>query len=113
MVETTSETDGHRRHLDAALGEPEEGIQGGKTPLESGLERTQRLLDSVPVAYVVLSPQNDGKAINDHVFPFVQANSRAWKCVYVDNESLVHIYERARSEDMGKGDWSRSIGSRQ
>jgi hypothetical protein len=79
------------------------GLKAVRPPLESNRERTQALLDSVPVAYIVLSPENDGKAINNYVLPFVQGNPQAWKCVYGDEERLVRIYERVRSEDGDKG----------
>jgi hypothetical protein len=79
------------------------GLKAVRPPLESNRERTQALLDSVPVAYIVLSPKSDGKAVNNYILPFVQGNSQAWKCVYVDEERLVLIYERVRSEDEDKG----------
>jgi hypothetical protein len=79
------------------------GLKAVRPPLESNRERTQALLDSVPVAYIILNPDSDGKAINNYVLPFVQGNPQAWKCVYVDEERLVRIYERVRSEDGGKG----------
>jgi len=78
------------------------GLKAVRPPLESNPERIQALLDSVPVAYIVLSPKNDGEAINNHVLPFVEGNPQAWKCVYVDEERLVRIYERVRSEDGDK-----------
>jgi hypothetical protein len=78
------------------------GLKAVRPPLESNPEQTQALLDSVPVAYIVLSPENDGKAMNNHVLPFVQGNPQAWKCVYADEEGLVRIYERVRSEDGDK-----------
>lgn len=80
------------------------GLKAVRPPLESNHERTQALLDSVPVAYIVLSPENDGKAINDYTFPFVQGNPQAWKLVYTEEKGLVRIFERVRSEvpDEGK-----------
>jgi hypothetical protein len=79
-----------------------EGLKAVRPPLESNRERTQALLDSVPVAYIVLSPENDGKAINDYFLPFVQSAPQFWKVVYGDDKGLVRIYERVRSEDRGK-----------
>jgi hypothetical protein len=61
-------------------------------------------LDSVPVTYIVLSPQSDGKAINNHIFPFVESNPRDWKPVYVDAEAMVRIYERVRSDETDNAD---------
>jgi hypothetical protein len=75
------------------------GLKAVRPPVESTPERTQALLDSVPVAYIVLSPDNDGKAINNHVFPFVLDHPQAWRCVYADDAKRVRIYERVRSEE--------------
>jgi hypothetical protein len=79
------------------------GLKAVRPPLESNRERAQSLLDSVPVAYIVLSPQNDGKAINEYVFPVVQGYPQAWKCVHADEGKLVRIYERVQSQDGDKG----------
>ena len=73
------------------------GLKAVRPPVESTLERTQALLDSVPVAYIVLNPDNDGKAINNHVFPFIHDHPQAWRCVYADDAKRVRIYERVRS----------------
>ena len=77
-----------------------QGLKAVRPPLESNRERTQALLDSVPVAYIILSPDNDGKAINDHIVPFVEGNPQAWRRVYMNEQRLVRIYERVRSEGM-------------
>ena len=77
-------------------------LKAVRPPLEADRERAQALLDSVPVSYIVLSPDNDGRAINTYVLPFVQANSQAWKCVYADEAKLIHIYERVRPESAAK-----------
>jgi hypothetical protein len=79
------------------------GLKAVRPPLESNRERAQSLLDSVPVAYIILSPQNDGKAINEYVFPVVQGYPQAWKCVHADEGKLVRIYERVQSQDGDKG----------
>jgi hypothetical protein len=80
------------------------GLKAVRPPLEPSRERTQALLDSVPVTYIVLSPQSDGKAINNHIFPFVESNPRDWKPVYVDAEAMVRIYERVRSDETDNAD---------
>lgn len=79
------------------------GLKAVRPPLESNRERTQALLDSVPVAYIVLNPDNDGKAINENTSPFIEGNPQAWTLVYMDEKGLVRIYERVRSEDRDKG----------
>ena len=75
------------------------GFTAVRPPLESHPEHIQALLDSVPVAYIVLSPKYDGRAINDYVHPFVQGNPGAWRSVYVDGAGLVRIYKRVRRQD--------------
>ena len=75
-----------------------EGLKAVRPPLESDSGRTQTLLDSVPVAYIILRPENDGKAINEYFFPFVQSSPHAWKSVYVDEQQLVLVYQRVRSD---------------
>jgi hypothetical protein len=67
-------------------------------PLESNRDRAQALLDSVPVAYIVL-----GESGNDYILPIVQGDPEAWKSVYQDEKGLIRIYERVRSEDRDKG----------
>jgi hypothetical protein len=74
------------------------GLKAVRPPIESDGERTQTLLDSIPVAYIILSPENDGKAINEYFFPFVQSSPHAWKSVYVDEQQTVVVYQRARSD---------------
>jgi hypothetical protein len=72
------------------------GFKAVRPPLESDPQRTQMLLDSVPVSYIVLSPENDGTAINEYFRPFVEAHPHRWECIYVDEGRLVRIYQRVR-----------------
>jgi hypothetical protein len=78
------------------------GLQAVRPPLESNSERAQALLDSVPVAYVVLDKSDEGSS-NAYVLPLLQGNPRAWNLVYTDEKGRVRIYERVRAGDGDKG----------
>ena len=78
------------------------GLKAVRPPLESNSERAQALLDSVPVAYVVLDKSGEGFS-NAYMLALVQANPRAWKLVYADEKGGVRIYERVRAGDGDKG----------
>jgi hypothetical protein len=79
------------------------GLKAVRPPLEANSERAQILLNSVPVAYVVLDKTNGGAsdAGNAYMLPLLQGNPRAWKLVYADEKGPVRIYERVRA---GEGD---------
>ena len=64
------------------------GLKAVRPPLEANSERAQTLLDSVPVAYVVLDNTGEGgsKASNAYTLPLLQGNPRAWKLVYADEK---------------------------
>lgn len=80
------------------------GLKAVRPPLESNRERAQALLDSVPVAYIVLNFEGEMQFINDYVLPLVEDDSQAWKFVFTDEKGLVRIYERVRSENRDKGE---------
>jgi hypothetical protein len=80
------------------------GLKAVRPPLESNRERAQALLDSVPVAYIVLNFEGEMQFINDYIFPLVEDDSQAWKFVFTDEKGLVRIYERVRSEKRDKGE---------
>ena len=80
------------------------GLKAVRPPLESNRDRAQALLDSVPVAYIVLNFEGEMQFVNDYILPLVQDDSQAWKFVYTDEKGLVRIYERVRSEDRDKGE---------
>jgi hypothetical protein len=73
------------------------GLKAVRPPLEANRERAQALLDSVPVAYIVLDKGEEGFT-DAHMLALVQGNPQAWKFVYTDEEGLVRIYERVRSK---------------
>jgi len=75
------------------------GLQAVSPPAESTAERAQALLDSVPVAYVVVSPKIDGSVSNDSVLRFVEGNPRAWRVVYADQKGLSRVFQRVRSDN--------------
>jgi len=75
------------------------GLKAVRPPLESDSERTQSLLDSVPVAYIVLNGEEDGKAVAEYTAPFVEGSPHAWRCVYVDEHGLARIFRRIRPDD--------------
>ena len=79
------------------------GLKAVRPPLESNCERAQALLDTVPVAYIVLNFKGEMQFINDCILPLVEGDPQAWKLVYMDEKGLVRIYERVRSEDGDKG----------
>ena len=71
------------------------GLKAVRPPLDASPEETQALLDSVPVSFIVLSPENDSR-LTDAILPFVESNPQDWKSIYVDRDQLVRIYERVR-----------------
>jgi hypothetical protein len=79
------------------------GLKAVRPPFESNRERAQALLDSVPVAYIVLDFETGVNFTNESILPLVLGNPQAWKSVYMDEKGLVLIYERVRSEDQDKG----------
>ena len=81
------------------------GLKAVRPPLEANSERAQTLLDSVPVAYVVLDKTGEGSsnASNAYMLPLLQGNPRAWKLVYADERGSVRVYERVRAEPGSKG----------
>jgi hypothetical protein len=81
------------------------GLKAVRPPLEANSDRAQTLLDSVPVAYVVLDKADEGgsKASRAYMLPLLQGNSRAWKLVYADEKGGVRVYERVRAEVGSKG----------
>jgi PAS domain-containing protein len=80
------------------------GLKAVRPPLESNRDRAQALLDSVPVAYIVLNFEGEMQFVNDYILPLVQDDSQAWRFVFTDEKGLVRIYERVRSEDRDKGE---------
>jgi len=78
------------------------GLKAVRPPLEANSERAQALLDSVPVAYVVLDKSDEGSS-NAYMLPLLQGNPRAWKLVYADEKGPVRIYERVRAGEGDKG----------
>jgi hypothetical protein len=75
------------------------GLKAVRPPLEANRELAQALLDSVPVAYIVLDSKDDMEFTNTYMLPLVQGDPQVWKFVYMDEKGLVRIYERVRSED--------------
>jgi hypothetical protein len=75
------------------------GLKAVRPPLETNSERAQALLDSVPVAYVLLDKTGEGgsKASSAYMLPLLQGNSLAWKLVYADEKGGVSVYERVRA----------------
>jgi hypothetical protein len=73
------------------------GLKAVRPPLEANSERAQTLLDSVPVAYVVLDKSDEGNS-NANMLPLLQGSPRAWQMVYVDERGPVRVYERVRGE---------------
>jgi len=79
-----------------------EGFKAVRPPLEANSERAQTLLDSVPVAYVVLDKSDEGHS-NAYMIPLLQGSPRAWQLVYEDEKGPVRIYERVRAGEGDKG----------
>jgi len=78
------------------------GLKAVRPPLEANSERAQILLDSVPVAYVVLDKSDEGYT-NAYMLPLLQGNPRAWQLVYADERGPVRVYERVRAEVGSEG----------
>jgi len=79
-----------------------EGFKAVRPPLEANSERAQTLLDSVPVAYVVLDKSDEGHS-NAYMLPLLQGSPRAWQLVYEDENGPVRIYERVQAGEGDKG----------
>jgi len=79
-----------------------EGFKAVRPPLEANSERAQTLLDSVPVAYVVLDKSDEGHS-NAYMIPLLQGSPRAWQLVYEDENGPVRIYERVQAGEGDKG----------
>ena len=75
------------------------GLKAIMPPLESNRERAQMLLDSVPVAYIVLDFETSGDFAHPYLLPLVHGEPQIWKQVYMDEKGLVRIYERVRPRD--------------
>jgi hypothetical protein len=77
------------------------GRKAVRPPLEANSERAQTLLDSVPVAYVVVDKSDDeaSKVSTAYMLPLLQGNPREWKLVYADEKGVVSVYERVRAGD--------------
>jgi len=78
-----------------------EGLKAVRPPLEANSERAQTLLDSVPVAYVVVDKSDEGYS-NAFILPLLQGNPRAWRLVYADERGPVRVYERVRADAKGQ-----------
>jgi hypothetical protein len=72
------------------------GLKAVRPPLEANSERAQTLLDSVPVAYVILDKSDEGHS-NANMLPLLQGSPRAWQLVYADERGPVRVYERVRA----------------
>lgn len=75
------------------------GLKAVRPPLESLPERAQVLLDSVPVAYVVLDIGTVGDFDVPYLHPLLEGHPRAWKLVYRGQEGRVLIYQRLQPGD--------------
>src|SRR5262245_3475965 len=73
------------------------GLKAVRPPIEANSERAQTLLDSVPVAYVVLDKSELGYS-NANMLRLLQGSPRAWQLVYGDERGPVRVYERVRAE---------------
>jgi hypothetical protein len=73
------------------------GLKAVRPPLEANSERAQTLLDSVPVAYVLLDKSDEGHS-NANMLPLLQGSPSAWQLVYADERGPVRVYERVRAE---------------
>jgi hypothetical protein len=77
------------------------GLKAVRPPLEANPERVQALLDAVPVAYVILSSEDDVQFADDSLLPFAEGDLRIWRLIYTDTKQRVRIYQRVRSVDRG------------
>jgi hypothetical protein len=86
------------------------GLKAVRPPLEANSEQAQALLDSVPVAYVVLDRTQEAATIA-YMLALVQGNPRGWKLVYADEKGGVSVYERVRAGGGNKGKLSRQTSA--
>ena len=78
------------------------GLKAVRPPVEANSARAQTLLDSVPVAYILLDKSDEGYS-NAYMLPLLQKSPRAWQLVYADETGPVRVYERVRAEVGSKG----------
>ena len=71
------------------------GLKAVLPPLESDRERAQRLLDSVPVKYVILDVLGIPGISERYAAPTIERHPQMWKPVYVAPDGGARIYERA------------------
>ena len=70
------------------------GLKAVLPPMESDSERAQRLLDSVPVKYVVLDNLGIPGISERYAAPAIEGHPQMWKPIYVAPGGAARIYER-------------------
>ena len=72
------------------------GLKAVLPPLEVDSDQAQRLLDSVPVRYVILDVLGSPGISERYTTPTIEKNSRLWKLIYTAPGGGARIYERVQ-----------------
>jgi hypothetical protein len=72
------------------------GLKAVLPPLEAESEQAQRLLDSVPVKYVVLDLLETPGISERYAAPTIEKHPQLWKLIYLAPGGGARIYERAQ-----------------
>ena len=72
------------------------GIKSVLPPMESSPDKARRLLDSVPVRYVILGKFEFLDIDQRYAKPAVESQAESWKLVYTGEDRKTCVYERVR-----------------
>jgi hypothetical protein len=65
-------------------------------PFESDLSRASRLLNEVPVTYLVLDQFGRPDISERYIAPVIAYKSQDWRLVFAAPDDMAHVYERSR-----------------
>jgi hypothetical protein len=72
------------------------GVKAILPPMEPDVETAQRLLDAVPVRFVVVDELTYPRISKRYAAPVVETRPALWRCVYATADGLARLYERVR-----------------
>jgi hypothetical protein len=72
------------------------GLKSILPPLEADLDRAQRLLDAVPIRFVVLDALQYPRISQRYAAPVVEGHPDAWRQIYQTRDGRARLYERLR-----------------
>jgi hypothetical protein len=72
------------------------GLKSILPPLEADSDRAQRLLDAVPIRFVVLDALQYPRISQRYAAPVVEGHPDAWREIYQTRDGRARLYERLR-----------------